>query len=96
MSFALDRTHISGGTFNNVSGNMTQVIHSHPVHLPAPVGPRLMDGGPRRLLPPGTTGDAMGPSDRKEWPDKEGFHADRTIFHNVTRQPAKFQSTRKT
>ncbi|KAJ7478112.1 hypothetical protein FB451DRAFT_1365785 [Mycena latifolia] len=35
MSFALNGTHIDGGTFNNVSGNMSQVFNSH-VHLNAP------------------------------------------------------------
>ncbi|KAJ7501125.1 hypothetical protein B0H11DRAFT_754938 [Mycena galericulata] len=34
MSFALEHTHISGGTFNNVSGNMSQVINSY-VAVPA-------------------------------------------------------------
>ncbi|KAJ7117025.1 hypothetical protein C8R44DRAFT_925889 [Mycena epipterygia] len=29
MSFALNGTHIDGGTFNNVAGNMTQVFNSH-------------------------------------------------------------------
>ncbi|KAJ7478213.1 hypothetical protein FB451DRAFT_182614 [Mycena latifolia] len=44
MSFALNGTHIDGGTFNNVAGNMTQVFNFHvtPSHLLA--DPRLLDG----------------------------------------------------
>ena len=33
MSFALNGTHITGGTFNNVSGNMSQVSNSQVVHI---------------------------------------------------------------
>jgi hypothetical protein len=32
MSFALNGTYIDGGTFNNVSGNMTQIFNSHFSH----------------------------------------------------------------
>ncbi|KAJ7478138.1 hypothetical protein FB451DRAFT_1131492 [Mycena latifolia] len=40
MSFALNGTYIDRGTFNNVSGNMSQVLNSH-VHLNAmPENPR--------------------------------------------------------
>jgi hypothetical protein len=35
MSFALNGTQISGGTFNNVSGNMTQVFNSNSVPIDA-------------------------------------------------------------
>ncbi|KAJ7478157.1 hypothetical protein FB451DRAFT_182137 [Mycena latifolia] len=35
MSFALNGTHINGGTFNNVSGNMSQVFNSNVVHIGA-------------------------------------------------------------
>ncbi|KAJ6590589.1 hypothetical protein DFH09DRAFT_1274049 [Mycena vulgaris] len=45
MSFALNGTQISGGTFNNVSGNMSQVVHSHSVLVGAPAGQRLINGG---------------------------------------------------
>ncbi|KAJ7478104.1 hypothetical protein FB451DRAFT_1365782, partial [Mycena latifolia] len=48
MSFALNGTHIDGGTFNNVSGNMSQVFNSH-VHLNAPGNLRGEDAG--GLLP---------------------------------------------
>ncbi|KAJ6565969.1 hypothetical protein DFH09DRAFT_984206, partial [Mycena vulgaris] len=47
MSFALTGTHIDGGTFNSVSGNMSQVYNSHVVHLSAPADPRppnVVDG----------------------------------------------------
>ncbi|KAJ6531501.1 hypothetical protein DFH09DRAFT_1044504 [Mycena vulgaris] len=37
MAFSLNGTHIERSTFNNVSGNMSQVYNSHVVH----VGPRL-------------------------------------------------------
>ncbi|KAJ7478131.1 hypothetical protein FB451DRAFT_1131487 [Mycena latifolia] len=44
MSFALNGTHIDGSTFNNVSGNMSQVLNSH-VHLNAmPENPRGGNG----------------------------------------------------
>jgi hypothetical protein len=43
MSFALNGTHITGGTFNNVSGNMSQVFHSHVPHI------RLSHPGLRQL-----------------------------------------------
>lgn len=33
MSFALNGTHINGGTFNNVAGNMTHVVHSKVIHI---------------------------------------------------------------
>ncbi|KAJ7905818.1 hypothetical protein B0H14DRAFT_2661763 [Mycena olivaceomarginata] len=50
MPFTLTGTHISGGTFNNVSGNMSQVIHSHTPRVTAPKlgGSRLGDD-PRPL-----------------------------------------------
>ncbi|KAJ7898088.1 hypothetical protein B0H13DRAFT_2275787 [Mycena leptocephala] len=48
MSFALNGTHIDGGTFNNVSGNMSQVFNSHVVHVEAPPGQRLVDGPSER------------------------------------------------
>ncbi|KAJ6527352.1 hypothetical protein DFH09DRAFT_1371431 [Mycena vulgaris] len=38
MAFSLNGTHIEGSTFNNVSGNMSQVYNSHVVH----VRPRLL------------------------------------------------------
>ncbi|KAJ7117023.1 hypothetical protein C8R44DRAFT_738889 [Mycena epipterygia] len=41
MSFALNDTHIDGGTFNNVAGNMTQVFNSHVSHA------RISAGGER-------------------------------------------------
>ncbi|KAJ6530506.1 hypothetical protein DFH09DRAFT_150107 [Mycena vulgaris] len=44
MPFALDNTHISGGSFNNVSGNMTQVFNSQATHVNAPVDQRLVEG----------------------------------------------------
>ncbi|KAJ6530510.1 hypothetical protein DFH09DRAFT_1370715 [Mycena vulgaris] len=44
MPFALDNTHISGGSFNNVSGNITQVFNSQAVHVNAPVEQRLVEG----------------------------------------------------
>ncbi|KAJ7501122.1 hypothetical protein B0H11DRAFT_754812 [Mycena galericulata] len=47
MSFSLERTHISGGTFNNVSGNMSQVNNSY---VAVPAGQQVV-GGPQRLLP---------------------------------------------
>ncbi|KAJ7098957.1 hypothetical protein C8R44DRAFT_888794 [Mycena epipterygia] len=33
MPFVLNGTHIEGGTFNNVAGNMTQVFNSHVSHV---------------------------------------------------------------
>ncbi|KAJ7809321.1 hypothetical protein B0H14DRAFT_1501166 [Mycena olivaceomarginata] len=47
MSFTLEHTHISGGTFNNVSGNMSQVINSY---VAVPAGQQVIDGA-QRLLP---------------------------------------------
>ncbi|KAJ6602087.1 hypothetical protein DFH09DRAFT_1270834 [Mycena vulgaris] len=44
MSFALENTHISGGNFNNVSGNMTQVFNSQAVHVNVPVDQQLVEG----------------------------------------------------
>ncbi|KAJ6530483.1 hypothetical protein DFH09DRAFT_1285032 [Mycena vulgaris] len=44
MPFTLDNTHISGGNFNNVSGNMTQVFNSQAVHVNVPVDQRLVEG----------------------------------------------------
>ncbi|KAJ7098989.1 hypothetical protein C8R44DRAFT_811030 [Mycena epipterygia] len=38
MSFSLNGTHIDGGTFNNVAGNMTQVFNSHVSHARMSVG----------------------------------------------------------
>ncbi|KAJ7811692.1 hypothetical protein B0H14DRAFT_3150643 [Mycena olivaceomarginata] len=36
MSFTLERTHIAGGTFNNVAGNLSQVFNSHTLrHRPS-------------------------------------------------------------
>lgn len=77
MSFALNGTQISGGTFNNVSGNMTQVINSHSAHLAAPAGQRSREGAQelpgsselynRNILEmddlgaPGTTDGVIGP-----------------------------------
>ncbi|KAJ7789711.1 hypothetical protein B0H14DRAFT_2536015 [Mycena olivaceomarginata] len=44
MSFALNGTHIEGGNFNNVAGNMTQVFNS----TVRPIGPQA-DPGPSGL-----------------------------------------------
>ncbi|KAJ7473112.1 hypothetical protein B0H11DRAFT_1918976 [Mycena galericulata] len=44
MPFSLDGTHISGGTFNNVSGNMSQVTNSCVVHGVQSVDQRSIDG----------------------------------------------------
>ncbi|KAJ7478217.1 hypothetical protein FB451DRAFT_1556981 [Mycena latifolia] len=44
MSFALNGTHIDGGTFNNVAGNMTQVLHFHITPSHSLADPRLLDG----------------------------------------------------
>ncbi|KAJ6578683.1 hypothetical protein DFH09DRAFT_1077614 [Mycena vulgaris] len=44
MSFTLNGTHISGGTFNNVAGNMNQVLNSHQVaHVAPPVDQRSLE-----------------------------------------------------
>ncbi|KAJ7116988.1 hypothetical protein C8R44DRAFT_983315 [Mycena epipterygia] len=53
MSFALNGTHIDGGTFNNVAGNMTQVFNSHVSnsHARISAGPERTDG-----FLPSTTG----------------------------------------
>ncbi|KAJ7794887.1 hypothetical protein B0H14DRAFT_2621488 [Mycena olivaceomarginata] len=40
MAFTLTGTHIDGSTFNNVSGNMSQVLHSHIVRIEAPARPQ--------------------------------------------------------
>ncbi|KAJ6578716.1 hypothetical protein DFH09DRAFT_1148168 [Mycena vulgaris] len=44
MPFTLNSTHIEGGTFNNVAGNMSQVFNSHAVHIRAPAASRHEDG----------------------------------------------------
>ncbi|KAJ7131063.1 hypothetical protein C8R44DRAFT_699026 [Mycena epipterygia] len=44
MSFALNGTHINGGTFNNVSGNVTQVFNSHVSHVGLSMGAEPGDG----------------------------------------------------
>ncbi|KAJ6530475.1 hypothetical protein DFH09DRAFT_1410996 [Mycena vulgaris] len=44
MPFALDNTHISGGSFNNVSGNMTQVFNSQAINVNGPVDQQLLKG----------------------------------------------------
>ncbi|KAJ7501139.1 hypothetical protein B0H11DRAFT_2224968 [Mycena galericulata] len=54
MSFALEHTHISGGTFNNVTGNMSQVNNSY---VAMPAGQRVI-GGAQRLL--STVGGSTG------------------------------------
>ncbi|KAJ7486530.1 hypothetical protein FB451DRAFT_771118 [Mycena latifolia] len=55
MSFTLNSSHINGGTFNNVSGNMSQVFNSNVVHIGAdPHG-----GSAGGFLAP--TGRAIGP-----------------------------------
>jgi hypothetical protein len=43
MPFALNDTHIEGGTFSNVAGNMSQVLNLHVVHLKESAGGRLKD-----------------------------------------------------
>ncbi|KAJ7478087.1 hypothetical protein FB451DRAFT_181577 [Mycena latifolia] len=57
MSFALNGTHIDGGTFNNVSGNMSQVFNSNVVHISAdphggPAGGFLHPAPANRLIGP--------------------------------------------
>ncbi|KAJ7478120.1 hypothetical protein FB451DRAFT_181824 [Mycena latifolia] len=57
MSFALNGTHIDGGTFNNVSGNMSQVFNSNVVHISAephggPVGGFLHPAPANRSIGP--------------------------------------------
>ncbi|KAJ6530458.1 hypothetical protein DFH09DRAFT_1410981 [Mycena vulgaris] len=44
MPFALNNSHISGGNFNNVSGNMTQVFNSQSIRVNARVDQRLVEG----------------------------------------------------
>jgi hypothetical protein len=55
MPFTLNGTQIDGGTFNSVSGNMTQVFNSHVARIEAPMHPRVVQepGGHlrRSLLP---------------------------------------------
>ncbi|KAJ7501113.1 hypothetical protein B0H11DRAFT_754619 [Mycena galericulata] len=53
MSFALNGTHIEGGTFNNVAGNMSQVFNSHVVHVGASASRRLVEGPRDSLLSTG-------------------------------------------
>jgi hypothetical protein len=57
MSFALNDSHIDGGTFNSVSGDMAQTIHSH-VHIRVPADGRILDDPEhlRRMSPPNTPG----------------------------------------
>ncbi|KAJ7925368.1 hypothetical protein B0H13DRAFT_1130586 [Mycena leptocephala] len=50
MPFTLNGTHINGGTFNNVSGNMSQVIHSHTARVSASKAQRV--AGRSRDYPP--------------------------------------------
>ncbi|KAJ7473196.1 hypothetical protein FB451DRAFT_1089068, partial [Mycena latifolia] len=59
MSFALTGTHIDGGTFNNVSGNMSQVFTSNVVHI-AVGGADPHDGTTGNLLDSTTTGRTIG------------------------------------
>ncbi|KAJ7098962.1 hypothetical protein C8R44DRAFT_859576 [Mycena epipterygia] len=54
MSFALNGTHIDGGTFNNVAGNMTQVFNSHVSHARISAGPERGQG--MHTFIPSTTG----------------------------------------
>ncbi|KAJ6530512.1 hypothetical protein DFH09DRAFT_1370716 [Mycena vulgaris] len=44
MPFTLENTRISGGNFNNVSGNMTQVFNSRAVLVNVPADQRLAEG----------------------------------------------------
>ncbi|KAJ6565886.1 hypothetical protein DFH09DRAFT_462875 [Mycena vulgaris] len=61
MSFALHNTHIDGGTFNNVSGNMSQVVHTHVTHIGAAAGRRLGERAHDSLLAgPRTTDGFIG------------------------------------
>ncbi|KAJ7144278.1 hypothetical protein C8R44DRAFT_759693 [Mycena epipterygia] len=50
MSFILNGTHIDGGTFNNVSGNMTQVFNSHVSQIQA-TSAGLQKAGTTQTLP---------------------------------------------
>ncbi|KAJ7473191.1 hypothetical protein FB451DRAFT_1398333 [Mycena latifolia] len=59
MSFALTGTHIDGGTFNNVSSNMSQVFNSNVVHI-AVGGADPHDGTTGNLLDSTTTGRTIG------------------------------------
>ncbi|KAJ6533412.1 hypothetical protein DFH09DRAFT_1284421 [Mycena vulgaris] len=57
MSFALNGTHIEGGTFNNVCGSMSQVVHTHVTHIRSAPGRRVEDGSDDFLLAASTTTD---------------------------------------
>ncbi|KAJ7106298.1 hypothetical protein C8R44DRAFT_886172 [Mycena epipterygia] len=54
MSFALNGTHIDGGTFNTVAGNMTQVFNSHISHAGISAGTEQVED--THALLPSTTG----------------------------------------
>jgi hypothetical protein len=49
MAFALYGSHIDGGTFNSVSGNMSQVFNAHVVQIQTPVERRQLIGAPDRF-----------------------------------------------
>ncbi|KAJ7463114.1 hypothetical protein B0H11DRAFT_2285385 [Mycena galericulata] len=49
MPLTLHGSQISGGTFNHVAGNMSQVVHWHPAQSAAPVAD---EAGQQGLLPP--------------------------------------------
>ncbi|KAJ6564098.1 hypothetical protein B0H19DRAFT_1067691 [Mycena capillaripes] len=68
MSFSLNGTPISGGTFYSVSGNMSQVINSNPI---LPARQRSMEGAPS--FPRGSEA-----SDHIEHQDKDDIQADLT------------------
>ncbi|KAJ7926419.1 hypothetical protein B0H13DRAFT_2653849 [Mycena leptocephala] len=59
MPFAFHGTHISGGNFNNVSGNMTQVFNSHAMHVDTRPDQALIDGA-QRVLPSRTVNHSFG------------------------------------
>ncbi|KAJ7117041.1 hypothetical protein C8R44DRAFT_983337 [Mycena epipterygia] len=56
MSFALNGTHIDGGTFNNVAGNMTQVLNSHVSNSHARISAGTERGERKQGLMSSTTG----------------------------------------
>jgi hypothetical protein len=51
MAFTLNGTQIEGGTFNSVSGNMSQVLNYHVPRIEGRTHPGLAEDavGPRRM-----------------------------------------------
>ncbi|KAJ7835992.1 hypothetical protein B0H13DRAFT_192383 [Mycena leptocephala] len=57
MALSLNGTHISGGTFNNVSGHMLQILH-HAYSFPVAAPPSIESG--QQFLPSSATGKSIG------------------------------------